>query len=88
MSYEWGYTRTPTCLGILPLTGTMSSSVTKDTSVEIGEIVVGKKDLRITLTADKDVDVTLYDKGADSLDVCPGKGKVRKEEAPSSSILY
>ncbi|GMH59657.1 hypothetical protein TL16_g02874 [Triparma laevis f. inornata] len=79
VSYEWGYTRTPTCLGILPLTGTMSSSVTKDTSVEIGEIIVGKKDLRITLTADKDVDVTLYDKGADSLDVCPGKGKYSED---------
>eukprot|EP00519_Triparma_laevis_P003883 CAMPEP_0182499912 /NCGR_PEP_ID=MMETSP1321-20130603/8017_1 /TAXON_ID=91990 /ORGANISM="Bolidomonas sp., Strain RCC1657" /LENGTH=1576 /DNA_ID=CAMNT_0024704163 /DNA_START=169 /DNA_END=4896 /DNA_ORIENTATION=- len=75
VSYEWGYTRTATCLGILPLTGSMSSSVVKDNTVEIGEIIVGKKDLKITLTAEADVDVTLYDKGVDSLDVCPGTGK-------------
>ena len=38
VSYEWGYTRTPKCLGILPNTGTMESSVTKNGTVAIGEV--------------------------------------------------
>jgi len=75
VTYEWGYTRTPQCLGILPNTGTMQASVVKGDSVAIGEIPVGKKDLKITLTAEADVDVTLYDKGTDSLAVCTDTGK-------------
>ena len=84
VTYEWGYTRTPCCLGILPCWDekkeppapfSFSSSVAKDASVDIGTILVGKKDLKVTLTSPVDVDVTLYDKSDVALVACPGKGK-------------
>jgi hypothetical protein len=76
VAYEWGYTRTPCCLGIQPC-GPFSfqTSVAEGATVDIGEIIVGKKDLRVKLTADKDVDVQLFDRGAAAMTACPGSGK-------------
>lgn len=75
VSYEWGYTRTPCCLGTAPCGGSMTASVEEGSTVDIGEIVINKADLSITLTAEKDVDVTLYDVSDAAKETCPGTGK-------------
>jgi len=82
VTYEWGYTRTPCCLGILPCWDEatnapfkFSATVQEKASVEIGTIPVGKKNLRVDLKSSKDVDVQLYDKSGVALVGCPTKGK-------------
>ena len=69
-------TRTPCCLGILPCGPfSFSTTVGKGATVDIGEIIVGKKDLRVDLVAEKDVDVQLFDRGDAAIATCPGDGK-------------
>ena len=84
VKYQWGYSRTTCCLGILPCWDetknppapfSFSASVGKDQTAWIGSIPVGKADLRVTLTAEEDVDVQLYDESAVATLACPGIGK-------------
>ena len=61
VDYSWDRVQTKCCLGIAPCTGHFSMAVPKDATVNIGDIPKGKKDLRVQLYSEKDVDIQLYD---------------------------
>ena len=61
VDYSWERVQTPCCLGIAPCTGQFSMNVPKSASMTIGDIPRGKKNLRVQLFCEKDVDIQLYD---------------------------
>ena len=76
IEYAWGYTQTSCCLGILPCGPfQFSAEVPEGATVEIGDIIVGKKDLRVELRSQKDVDVQLYDVGDEARTRCGDEGQ-------------
>ena len=61
IEYQWGKSQTGCCLGTAACTGSFSSPVPKGGVVTIGEIPRDKKNLRVELDAEQDVDIQLYD---------------------------
>eukprot|EP00966_Prymnesium_polylepis_P208511 4830794-Prymnesium_polylepis.1 len=66
VTYKWGRTQTGCCMGVAACPGSFTSSVARNAYVTIGSIPTGKKDLYVRLTARADVDVQLYDVGANA----------------------
>ena len=65
VEYSWGRTQTPCCMATAACGGSLTLAVEEGASADVGEIPVGKKDLRVTLveSAGEDIDVQLYDLG-------------------------
>ena len=65
VEYSWGRTQTPCCMATAACGGSLTLAVEEGASADVGEIPVGKNDLRVTLveSAGEDVDVQLYDLG-------------------------
>ena len=61
IEYEWGKSQTGCCMGTAPCGEHIHVSRSKERRGGIGEIPRGKKNLKIDLEADADVDIQLYD---------------------------
>eukprot|EP00619_Florenciella_sp_RCC1007_P003965 CAMPEP_0205920300 /NCGR_PEP_ID=MMETSP1325-20131115/10981_1 /ASSEMBLY_ACC=CAM_ASM_000708 /TAXON_ID=236786 /ORGANISM="Florenciella sp., Strain RCC1007" /LENGTH=1353 /DNA_ID=CAMNT_0053287977 /DNA_START=80 /DNA_END=4141 /DNA_ORIENTATION=- len=61
VEYEWDRVQTTCCLGTAACTGSFSSSISKGSTVDIGSIPTGKKNLRVDLECSSDVDIQLFD---------------------------
>ena len=59
VEYSWGRTQTPCCMATAACGGSLTLAVEEGASADVGEIPVGKKDLRVTLveSAGEDIDV-------------------------------
>ena len=62
VNYKWGHERSACCLGEdNACGGSFTADIPLSMTVTVGEIPRGKKNLRVTLQAAKDIDVQLYD---------------------------
>jgi hypothetical protein len=61
VTYRWGESQSACCLGTGPCGGSFKQPVAQNNILDVGEIPKGKRDIQITLSSPKDVDVQLYD---------------------------
>jgi hypothetical protein len=62
VEYSFARVQTACCLGAASCGGSFSQTIAKDQTVDIGEIPLGKKNLRVELSAGSDdVDIQLFD---------------------------
>jgi len=62
VTYSWAHSRTDCCRGVPDACGgTFTATLDEDQILRIGEIPVGKGDLRVSLDSDVDIDIQLYD---------------------------
>jgi len=61
VEYNFDRVQTACCLGVAACGGSFAAPIAQNSVVNIGEIPVGKKNLRVTLTSPADVDIQLYD---------------------------
>lgn len=62
VEYEWDRVQTACCLGVAACGGSFSQTIAQDQTVDIGEIPLDKKNLRVELSAGADdVDIQLFD---------------------------
>lgn len=61
VQYEWDRVQTGCCLGTASCGGSFAAAVMEGTTVDIGTIPIGKKDLSVTLESENDVDIQFFD---------------------------
>jgi len=61
VKYSWTRSQSPCCTGTGKCGGSFSQFVQKEALVTVGEIPKGKKDVYISLSSEKDVDIQIYD---------------------------